>query len=177
MTDAASGRLSPLPPAQWDACLKPVLDDLGTPLNIHNVIARNPALMSSYLAFRNHIVKGSSLSGRQRELLVLRTAHNTQAAYEWDHHVVRSRAIGMTDEEISRVRHGAGASGWTEEDALLLKAADDMHGATEIARPTWAAMCARFSDAQLLDIIFTVGTYLIMSTILKTVGVPDEDEH
>ena len=177
MTDAAEGRLTPLPPEQWDASLKPVLENLGTPLNIHNVIARHPALMTSYLDFRNHIVKGSSLTGRQRELLVLRTAHNTGAAYEWEHHVVRSRAIGMTDEEIGRVRHGAGAAGWDEEDRLLLKAADDMHRATEIERPTWAAMCATFGDEQLLDVIFTVGTYLIMSTILNTVGVPDEDDH
>jgi alkylhydroperoxidase family enzyme len=177
MTDAADGRLTPLPPDQWDASLKPVLANLGTPLNIHNVIARHPALMLSYLDFRNHIVKTSSLSGRQRELLVLRTAHNTGAAYEWDHHVVRSRAIGMTDAEIERVRHGAGAAGWTAEEALLLKAADDIHRSTEIARPTWSAMCAAFSDAQLLDIVFTVGTYLIMSTILKTAQVPDEDDH
>ena len=176
MTDAASGRLSPLPPAQWDACLKPVLDDLGTPLNIHNVIARHPALMLSYVDFRNHIVRTSSLSGRQRELLVLRTAHNTGSSYEWDHHVVRSRAVGMSEEEIARVRHGAGALGWTDEEALLLKAADDMYAAKEIAPPTWSAMCAAFSDRQLLDIIFTVGTYFIMATILKTAQVPHEDD-
>lgn len=175
MTDAAEGRLSPLPPAQWDASLKPVLDNLGTPLNIHNVIARHPALMSNYIDFRNHIVRTSSLSGRQRELLVLRTAHNTGSAYEWDHHVVRSRAIGMSEEEIARVRHGAGAFGWTAEEALLLKAADDMYAHKEIARPTWSAMCAAFSDQQLLDIIFTVGTYFIMATILKTARVPDEE--
>lgn len=177
MTDAAEGRLSPLPPSQWDASLKPVLDDLATPLNIHNVIARHPALMLNYVDFRNHIVRTSSLSGRQRELLVLRTAHNTGSEYEWSHHVERSRAIGMSDEEIARVRHGAGARDWTEEEALLLKAADDMYADKEIARPTWAAMCAIFSDQQLLDIIFTVGTYFIMATILKTARVPDEGDH
>ena len=177
MTDAASGRLSPLPPEQWDACLKPVLDDLGTPLNIHNVIARHPALMLSYVDFRNHIVRTSSLSGRQRELLVLRTAHNTGSAYEWDHHVVRSRAIGMADGEIDRGGLGAAAAAWSDEDALLLTAADDMFAAKEIARPTWSAMCAAFSDQQLLDIVFTVGVYFIMATILKTAQVPDEDDH
>lgn len=177
MTDAAEGRLAPLPPKEWDASLKPVLDDLGTPLNIHNVIARHPALMLNYVDFRNHIVRTSSLSGRQRELLVLRTAHNTGSEYEWSHHVVRSRAIGMSDAEIERVRLGADAPEWTPEEALLLRAADDMHADKEIARPTWVAMCAAYSDQQLLDIIFTVGTYFIMATILKTARVPDEDEH
>jgi alkylhydroperoxidase family enzyme len=177
MTDAAEGRLSPLPPQQWDASLKPVLDDLGTPLNIHNVIARHPALMLNYVDFRNHIVRTSTLTGRQRELLVLRTAHNTGSAYEWEHHVVRSRAIGMPEADILRVRQGADAPEWNLEDALLLRAADDMYAMKEIARPTWAAMCAVYSDQQLLDIVFTVGTYFIMAIILKTARVPDEAEH
>ena len=38
-------------------------------------------------------------------------------------------------------------------------------------------MCAAFSDQQLLDIVFTVGVYFIMATILKTAQVPDEDDH
>lgn len=176
MTDAAEGRLSPLPPDRWDASLAPVLADLGTPLNIHNVIARHPALMLSYVDFRNHVVKGSSLTPRQREIVILRVAHLTRAAYEWEHHVVRGRAAGLSDAEIARVRDGAAAEGWSHQEGLLLAAVDDMLARTEIARPTWAAMCAAFSDEVLLDIVFTVGTYHILSTILNTVGVPMEDE-
>ncbi len=177
MTDAAEGRLSPLPPEQWDAVLKPVLDDLKTPLNIHNVIARHPALMLSYVDYRNHVVKGGTLSNRQREVLILRTAVNTGSAYEWDHHVVRGRAAGLSDAEIARVRDGADAEGWTTDEALLIRAADGMYAHKEIARPVWVAMCAEFSDQELLDIIFIIGTYFIMATILKTARVPDEDDH
>jgi len=175
MTDAAEGRLTPLPPAGWDPSLGRVKESLGTPLNVHNVMARHPVLLDAWLDFRNHIVKTSALTARERELLILRTAHNTSAAYEWKHHVVRGRAAGLTDAEIARVREGPDAAGWSEEEALLLRAADDIHGRTEIARPAWAAMCARFDDRQLLDVIFTVGTYLIMSTVLKTARVPMEE--
>jgi hypothetical protein len=37
-------------------------------------------------------------------------------------------------------------------------------------------MCEVFDDNQLLDAIFTIGTYMIMSTILKTANVPHEDD-
>src|SRR5690606_21600597 len=97
MTAAAEGRLTPLPPAQWVASLAPVPAGLKTPLNIHTVIARHPAVMLSYVDFRNHVVKDSSLSPRQREILILRVAHVTGAAYEWEHHVVRGRAAGLSD--------------------------------------------------------------------------------
>ncbi|MBT5434606.1 MAG: carboxymuconolactone decarboxylase family protein, partial [Rhodospirillaceae bacterium] len=175
MSDAAEGRLAPLKPEEWDASLAEVLADLKNPLSIHNVVARNPVLMANYVDFRNHIVKSSSLSGRQRELIILRVAHNTACAYEWDHHVVRGRDAGLQDHEIARVRHGGDAEGWTTEESLLLKAVDNMIAGTEIARPNWVAMCGVFVDNQLLDIIFTIGTYMIMSTILKTAQVPHED--
>ena len=101
MSDAAEGRLAPLKPEEWDASLAEVLADLKNPLSIHNVVARNPVLMANYVDFRNHIVKSSSLSGRQRELIILRVAHNTACAYEWDHHVVRGRDAGLQDHEIA----------------------------------------------------------------------------
>ncbi len=176
MTDAADGRLTPLEPAEWDASLAHVLEDLKNPLSIHKVVARNPELMANYVDFRNHIVKSSTLSGRQRELIILRVAHKTACAYEWDHHVVRGRDAGLSDAEIVRVREGGDAPGWPPDESLLLRAVDDMLADTEIARATWAVMCEVFDDNQLLDVIFTIGTYIIMSTILKTARVPHEDD-
>ena len=176
MPDAAEGRLRPLEPEDWDASLDHVLADLKNPLSIHKVVARNPVLMANYVDFRNHIVKSSSLSGRQRELIILRVAHKTACAYEWDHHVVRGRDAGLSDVEIVRVRQGGDAPEWQREESLLLKAVDDMLADTQIARPTWSAMCETFDDNQLLDAIFTIGTYVIMSTILKTAQVPHEDD-
>tara|TARA_Y100001960_G_C14279354_1_gene636110 strand:- start:70 stop:660 length:591 start_codon:yes stop_codon:yes gene_type:complete len=175
MADAAEGRLSPLKPEDWDPLLADVLADLKSPLSIHNVVARNPVLMANYVDFRNHVVKSSSLTGRQRELIILRVAHQTACAYEWDHHVVRGRDAGLQDDEIARVRLGPDAEGWALEESMLLRTVDDMLTQTEIARPTWVAMCQSFDDNQLLDTIFTIGTYMIMSTILKTARVPHED--
>jgi len=175
MSDAARGRLSPLRPEEWDASLASLLEGVKAPLNIHNVIARNPVLMRNYVDFRNHVVTHSSLTARQRELIILRVAHQTGCAYEWDHHVVRGRDAGLSDDEIRRVREGAGAQGWAADEALLIGAVDDMLSHTQIVPDRWAAMCEAFDDNQLLDTFFTIGTYMIMSTILKTARVPHED--
>ncbi len=174
MTDATGQRLSPLEPRDWDPSLRDVLAGLGQPLNVHNVIARNPELMRSYAALREHVVRGSSLDPCHRELIILRVADRTACAYEWDHHVVRGREAGLADDEIARVRAGGGASGWSPPEALLLRAVDDMLAWKEIGRGTWEAMCEVFSDRELLDIVFTIGIYSVMSTILKTARVPHE---
>ena len=80
----------------------------------------------------------------------------------------------FADDEIARVRDGGGAAGWSPSEALLLGAVDDMLAWKEIGRGTWEAMCEVFSDRELLDIVFTIGIYSVMSTILKTARVPYE---
>jgi 4-carboxymuconolactone decarboxylase len=169
--------LKPLPPDDWDPSLDAIRADLGTPLNIHNVFARHPDLLRAWMPFRNHVVRTSSLTGRQRELLILRNAHNTGARYEWDHHVVRGRAAGLTDDEIARVKSGPAAADWTDEEALLLTAADAMRAGQRFSPETWQALCQRFDDRQILDIIVTVGMYMLLSTVVNTGQVPMEDDH
>ena len=170
---AAEGRLTPLAPEEWDASLAGVLAGLGDPLNIHGVIARNPAPMRSYIGLRGHVVAGGSLSPRQRELVILRVARLTGCACEWGHHVARGRAAGFDDREVARIRDGSG--GWPADEALLIQAVDDMLSGWRISPGTWSALCAAFDDNRLLDAFFTVGVYVTLSAILNTAGVPRED--
>ncbi|MDE0044287.1 MAG: hypothetical protein OXU19_00285 [bacterium] len=72
------------------------------------------------------------------------------------------------------MREGGDAPGWSREESLLLRAVDDMLDGAEIRPDTLAAMDGVFSDRQILDIVFTVGVYLMMSTLLKTQDVPLE---
>lgn len=173
MTDEA--RLAPLAPERWHPSLAAVREALGTPLNIHKTIARHPALLAAWAGLRQHVVAASSLAPRLRELAILRVAHLTGSRYEWAHHVLRGREAGLADGDIARLRQGAGAAGWGEDEALLLAAVDAILAETRIPHPLWPALCARFDDRQLLDLFFTVGAYTIMAAILKTAEVPLEE--
>lgn len=168
--------LEPLPPEAWDEQIQPIAERLGNPLNIHRIIANNPVLMNAYTPLRYHIVRDSSLSPRQRELIILRTAHNCQSDYEWAHHVVRGREAGLSDEEVERVRAGAQHLAWASADAALLHCADEMFQQTEIQARTLALMAEHYSKEQLLDTIYTIGVYITLGTILKSFSVPLEPE-
>ena len=174
MTERSAHRLQPLNPAAWDPALGDVRRRMGQPLNIHGVIARHPELMASYAPLREHVVTSSSLDAGDRELVILRVAHRTACNYEWRHHVVRGRKAGLDDVRIARVREGSEASGWSGRESLLLRAVDEMLDGSEIGPETLDALDGVFSDRQILDIVFTVGVYLIMSTLLKTARVPLE---
>ncbi len=89
MTTPLMQCLQPLDPDAWDPSLRDVRRRIGSPLNIHCVIARHPELMVAYAPLREHVVKTSSLHAEHRELLVLRVAHLSACDDERRQHVMR----------------------------------------------------------------------------------------
>lgn len=83
-----------------------------------------------------------------------------------------AQRAGLSDAEILRVSKGPSAAGWSGKDVLLLRAADELHKDYFISDATWQALkAANYSDQQLVDIIFTVGQYTMVSMFLNSAGV------
>jgi alkylhydroperoxidase family enzyme len=52
-----------------------------------------------------------------------------------------------------------------------LQAVDELHRDAFITDETWQALSARYDTQQLLDVVFTVGQYNLVSMALNTLGV------
>ena len=146
----------------------------GPVLNIFRTLANHPALMKRWLVFGNHVLAKSTLPARERELLILRIGWLCRAGYEWGQHVVIAKATGLTDEEIARVAEGPDAAGWSSEDRALLRATDELHEDAFVSDPTWAELSKNWNTQQLMDLVFTVGQYNLVSMALNTLGVQPE---
>jgi alkylhydroperoxidase family enzyme len=143
----------------------------GRVLNIYRTLAAHPKLLKRWGVFGTHVLYKSSLPPRERELLILRTGWLCKSEYEWGQHVIIAKAAGVTDDEIERVMDGPTAEGWTPFDAALVRAADELHSDAFISDTTWDTLSERFNTQQLIDLIFTVGQYHIVSMALNTLGV------
>jgi alkylhydroperoxidase family enzyme len=143
----------------------------GPGLNIYRTLAAHPKLLKRWGVFGTHILYKNSLPERERELLILRTGWRCRSEYEWGQHVLIARASGVSDEEIERVKAGPDDKRWSEGDAALLRAADELHDDAFISDATWAALAAAYDEKQLIDIVFTVGQYHVVSMALNTLGV------
>ncbi len=113
----------------------------------------------------------SSFPARERELAILRIGWLCRAEYEWGQHVLIGKQAGLLDEEIARIPSGPDADGWSDRDRVILSAVDELHADAFIGEPTWQALAANFETEQLLDLIFTVGQYNLVSMVLNTLGV------
>lgn len=150
-------------------------DDDVSVLNVFSTMAQHPKLMKRWLVFANHVLLKSTISGRDRELAILRVGWLCNAPYEWGQHVVIARREGISDEEIVRIAEGPDAPGWSAHDAAILRAADELHDRSTITDATWATLNETYDQQQCMDLLFAIGNYHVVSFALNTFGVERDD--
>ena len=58
-----------------------------------------------------------------------------------------------------------------ENDRAVLRAADELHADSFVTDTTWQALAEHYDTRQLMDLVFTVGQYTLVSMALNTLGV------
>src|SRR4051812_2237621 len=147
----------------------------GPASNIFATLVRHPGLFRKWMPFGGKLLGGGKLPARDREVLILRTGWNTQAPYEWGQHARIGRQSGLTDEEIARIPKGPAAEGWSELDALLLTAADELHDDSCLNDGTWAALTKHYDEMQMIELPMLVGQYHMVAYALNSLGVQREE--
>jgi 4-carboxymuconolactone decarboxylase len=170
----AEPRIPALQPDQWDEKASEIMQPLaetGRDYNVFRTLVNHPDLARRWLVFANHVLAKSTLPERDRELVIMRIGHLCRAGYEWNKHADISRYLGMSEAEIESSKTGPGAEGLVEMDRLLLQATDDLHTDAHIADDTWQGLSQHYSTEQMMDLVFTVGQYNMVSMALNSFGV------
>jgi alkylhydroperoxidase family enzyme len=148
----------------------------GRPLNIFRTLAHAPKAMTAFLAWGNYVLsRRNSLPPREREIVILRTGYLCRSGYEFAQHRRIGLEQGLTPAEVVAIKVGAGAATWSEPDATLVRACDELHRNQFISELTWQALGRHFDDKQRMDLVFTVGQYTQVSMFLNTFGVQLEN--
>lgn len=167
-------RIEPLPEDQWSdeaLELQAKAKMNGRTLNIFKTLAHHPRLLKRWMVFGNHVLFRSTLPPRDRELVILRIGWLCQAEYEWGQHVIIGKQAGLTEDEIARIKLEPEQAGWNEFDAALIHATDELHEDACISDATWAVLTTRYRTEQMLDLIFAIGQYNLVSMALNSLGV------
>jgi 4-carboxymuconolactone decarboxylase len=187
MTDPNPPRIPPLPPDQWGddvraglASLRPAgatqelrrSPDGPKGLNVLGTLAQHPTLMQAYHTFNGHLLYTTTLTARQRELLILRVAARRGAEYEWRQHVHIARdAELLSDAEIERVAEGPHAADWSPFEAAMLRAVDELLADALVTDATWSVLADELDHHQLMDLVFTVGAYDLLAMAFRSFGI------
>ena len=186
-------RVQPLSPREWPqgmsealaAAYRPENPRLPVPprdpaspkgLNAMGVLAHHPDLTIAYSNLIRHALYYTTITARQRELLILRVAVLRDARYEWAQHVYQAGVAGMSPEEIGRVRTGPDDPSWDPLERALLCAADELVSEARIGDATYAALSSSLDTQQLMDVVFTVGAYEVFAMAMRSFDVEIDDD-
>lgn len=147
----------------------------GQVFNIFKVLAHHPKLLKRWTPFAGHVLSKQTLPFRDRELLILRIGWLNQAGYEFAQHEVIAKKGGVSEADIRRLQDGPKAAGWSEKESALLQVADDLFENSVVSDETWETLAKHYSTEQLMDAVFTVGQYNMVSWALNSLGVPLDD--
>ena len=155
------------------AALLPLIAPAGRePARTMAILGRQPELLSPFLSWAAALALNGVLSARAHELLALRVAHNCESAFEWAEHVEYARAAGLAEREIAAVSQSLDEGEWPDAEPALLRAADELHRGCNITDATWAELASVYDLPALVEILFVVGQYTMLSMVANAAGIP-----
>ena len=146
-------------------------------LNIYKTLAHHVDLYNRWSPLGQFILNGSSISARHREMAMLRMGWLCQSPYEWSQHArIAKASAGMSDAEIHAIAEGPSAPAWSDIDRAVLTMADELRYDAIISDATWADLRKTYSDAQVMELLFTSAQYQLVSMALNTLGIQIEPQ-
>lgn len=149
--------------------LTDMLDDCTVPTEVAALVAnlpeivrtmlRHPELFARQTDIGIQLLGQGVLTGRDRELAILRIGWLCQAPYEFGEHVHVAKKVGITSVEIERITVGSAALGWCEHEQAILRAVEELHANAIISDATWATLAKRLDDRQLIELPIVIGQY------------------
>ncbi len=173
-------RIAPLEPP-FDGELGTLLAKMTPPgapdvLALFRTLAKNPKLAERMMATGGHFLgKNSSLTMRDREIVIDRTCARCGAEYEWGVHVAAfAKPAGLTDAEVRATVTWPPSDRWAPNEAALIEMVDVLHEDSTMDDATWAELTRHYDEAQLIELVMLTGWYHAISFVCNALRVPLE---
>lgn len=146
----------------------------GRMLNLYRMLLHSPPMAEGWLAFFTAVRQKGSLSGRHRELAILRIAVINGARYEFDAHVPFALKEGLTQAQLDALGADRAPEGLSEADRAVLDYADAMTRAVRVPDEVFARACSQLAERELVELTVTIAGYNCVSRFLEAIQVDHE---
>ena len=137
---------------------------------------QHPELARSYLSFNRYLLMSSTLPVRLRQIAIMRVAWLKKGRYVWASHLRTSLRNGLSGDDFPPVKEGENSPHWTQEEKQILHATDQLMENSDLDDPTWSSLSAFLETKQILDFVFTVGAYALLSLACNAIRIERESD-
>jgi 4-carboxymuconolactone decarboxylase len=144
--------------------------------HVLTTFAQHPALTQPFLIFNRHLLTTSLVPVRLRQIAILRVAWTRRATYMWASHLRTSLRLGLSAADFAAVQQGAAVTHWSEAERSVLNAVDQLCERSDLDDEHWNALAVHLDRRQIMDFLFTVGTYVMLALAFNAMRIQREPE-
>lgn len=147
----------------------------GRVLNLYKMLLNSPPVAEGWLNLLTAIRQQANLSGKFRELAILRVALLNRADYEYRAHIPFGLREGMNQAQIEALPNWSGSDAFDETERAVLAYTDAMTKDIQVADDVFDAVASRFDTRETTELTATIAAYNLVSRFLEALQVDHED--
>lgn len=144
------------------------------PLNIYRALSHAPTVAPGFFAMGGALLRDSLLDPKLRELVILRVGRICKSSYELYQHERIARRVGLPDDKIKATEQGPEAPVFDELERLVLHFTDEVVHKVKAPDALFAAVLGRLGEARMVELLLTIGFYMLVSRFLENCEVEIE---
>jgi 4-carboxymuconolactone decarboxylase len=146
----------------------------GRLINIYKLLLHTPKLASTWFAHIN-ATRETRLSGRMREIAIIRIAYNASYEYALRQHVpVLAAQEGITESECAALKNWQQSILFDDAERAALSYVDAMQQAPHVADAVFEELRKHFDVQEIVELTIIVGTYIMHHRVFTTLNVDPE---
>src|SRR5215469_4854483 len=157
--------------------IAPLIDKIkagrrGGLLSVYKLLLHSPPLAETWLDHVGAVRWKTGLSGRLREVLVIRIAHVNGIAYVLNQHVpALAAAEGMTVAECDALKDWRTSDAFSPAERAALAYADAMVLQTSVPDDVFAELARHYDERAIVEISVLIGTYLMHNRVMGALKI------
>jgi alkylhydroperoxidase family enzyme len=158
---------------------KPISEALALlpAINVFRALANAETLYPHFSQYMLQLFRPMELDKSLERMIVLHVAKRSDCFYAWRQNVVVAHSVGVKDEQIAALERGdVKASCFTEAEQVAFAFTDEVMQLIEATDQTYDAAKKHFSDRALTEILYVIGTYMLIARVIRTGRVPLDDK-
>ena len=149
---------------------------VGVVPNQLRAVANSPDFITPLAATMAVVHRSPGLSTRLKELAILKVCKINGSSYDVAHNTAAGLAAGLSEDEIAALDREDGEERFSPiEKAVLALAEKITRSPHAVADADFEPLRSGFNDAQILELVYTIGVYNFTNRLNLALGIELED--
>lgn len=153
-----------------------IVAERGSVLHLYQMLLHSPVVAEGWLALLTAIRQKAALSGRLRELVIMRIAVVNGAAYEAVQHAPIALQEGMAQAQIDALDAWETSPLFSETERAVLTLSDQMTRQVQVPEEQLAAVNGYLGERETVELVATIAAYNMVSRFLEAFQIHAEDK-